>query len=105
MALKDNRILKGALTSILLTMISQRPTHGYAIITAIRRKHHCYLGPSTVYPALYILERKGLVTSKWTDPNNGDKPCKQYTITMQGRRKLASELIQLKAVVVSLERA
>lgn len=105
MALNDNRILKGALTSILLTMINQRPVHGYAVIKEIRRKHHRYLGPSTIYPALYVLEKKGLVTSKWTNPNNGEKPRKEYTITGKGRQKLNNELMQLKAVVVSLENA
>jgi len=78
--------VKALLPHIILTETANRPIHGYALITLIRRKHGIYLGPSTVYPELNELEKRGLIQSQWLAPapKNG-RPRKVYTITNKGR--------------------
>ena len=82
--------VKGVLTEILLTEINAQPKgiHGYALIVKIRRRLQIYLGPSTVYPALVGLEKKGYVKSEWH--MTGERPRKLYKLTAEGQRTLDS---------------
>ena len=60
--------LRGHLDLLLLkTLRDDGPAHGYAIIASLRdRSHGTFdLPEGTVYPALYRLERDGLVGSEW----------------------------------------
>lgn len=60
--------------------------HGYQIITKIRRSFGVYLGPSTVYPLLTSLEKKGHVASRWN--MEGERPRKIYELTNEGKNVL-----------------
>jgi len=42
-----------------------------------------YFGPSTIYPLLNTLEKKGYVKSEWDMSN--ERPRKVYTLTTEGR--------------------
>jgi len=46
-----------------------------------------YFGPSTVYPLLAALEKKGHVESKWN--MKSERPRKVYELTSQGRSLLS----------------
>ena len=76
------KLTKGLLEMIILQMLKTDPMHGYQIITNIRRTFGVYLGPSTVYPMLTTLERKGYVDSKWDLTN--ERPRKVYSLTPDG---------------------
>jgi DNA-binding PadR family transcriptional regulator len=60
--------------------------HGYQIITKIRKNFGVYFGPSTVYPLLNTLEKKGLVKSEWN--MNTERPRKVYSLTNDGQNML-----------------
>ena len=60
--------------------------HGYQIITKIRKKYGVYFGPSTIYPLLGTLEKKGYIDSKWN--MNFERPRKVYTLTGDGQNML-----------------
>ena len=60
--------------------------HGYQIITKIRKSFGVYFGPSTVYPLLASLEKKGQVESKWN--MKSQRPRKVYELTSQGKNVL-----------------
>ena len=60
--------------------------HGYQIITKIRKTFGVYFGPSTVYPLLTSLEKKGQVESKWN--MESERPRKVYELTSQGKNVL-----------------
>jgi DNA-binding PadR family transcriptional regulator len=60
--------------------------HGYQIITKIRRSFGVYFGPSTIYPLLGTLEKKGYVKSEWNMCN--EKPRKVYKLTTEGQSLL-----------------
>ena len=82
----QTKLIKGLLDPIVLQFIDSQPMHGYQIITQIRRSFGVYLGPSTVYPLLASLEKKGYVTSQWN--MNSERPRKVYKLTNEGHTML-----------------
>jgi PadR family transcriptional regulator len=56
----------GQIDLLLLSIVSQRPAHGYAIINDLRLLSGGAfdLPEGSIYPALYRLERRGLVSSR-----------------------------------------
>jgi PadR family transcriptional regulator PadR len=62
-------MLKGHLDMLLLSVLRQRPAHGYAIIAALRERSggRLDLPEGTIYPALHRLERLGHVVSSWAE--------------------------------------
>jgi len=53
------KLAKGLLDLIILQFLNTEPMHGYEIITKVRKTFGVYFGPSTVYPLLSTLEKKG----------------------------------------------
>jgi|WetSurMetagenome_2_1015567.scaffolds.fasta_scaffold198819_1 PadR family transcriptional regulator, regulatory protein PadR len=82
----SNKLMKGLLDLIILQFLSTQPMHGYQVITKIRKNFGVYFGPSTVYPLLNTLEKKGLVSSVWN--MNSDRPRKIYSLTNNGQNML-----------------
>ena len=82
----QTKLTKGLLDLIVLQFLDSQPMHGYQIITKIRRSFGVYFGPSTVYPLLASLEKKGHVESRWN--MKGERPRKVYELTGQGKNLL-----------------
>jgi len=61
--------LKGHVDLLLLSALEAGPAHGYGLVEALRERSdgELDLAEGTVYPALYRLERKGLLESSWAD--------------------------------------
>jgi PadR family transcriptional regulator, regulatory protein PadR len=82
----STKLMKGLLDLIILQFLSTEPMHGYQIITKIRKNFGVYFGPSTIYPLLNTLEKKGYVDSEWN--MNFDRPRKVYKLTNDGQSML-----------------
>ncbi len=80
------KLMKGLLDLIVLQFLSAQPMHGYQIITKIRKSFGVYFGPSTIYPLLAQLEKKGYVNSQWNMKN--ERPRKTYNLTTDGQNLL-----------------
>jgi len=80
------KLMKGLLDLIVLQFLSSQPMHGYQIITKIRKSFGVYFGPSTIYPLLATLEKKGHVTSEWNMKT--ERPRKIYKLTNEGHNLL-----------------
>ena len=80
------KLMKGLLDLIVLQFLSSQPMHGYQIITKIRKSFGVYFGPSTIYPLLAQLEKKGYVNSQWNMKN--ERPRKTYNLTTEGQNLL-----------------
>src|SRR5659263_149628 len=76
------KLTKGLLDMIILQYLEHESMHGYQLITRIRKGFGVYFGPSTVYPLLGLLEKKGYVTSAWN--MNTERPRKVYKLTNEG---------------------
>jgi PadR family transcriptional regulator PadR len=82
----QTKLMKGLLDLIVLELLKGQPMHGYQIITRIRKAFGVYFGPSTIYPLLNTLEKKGCVKSEWNISN--ERPRKVYRLTAQGQNLL-----------------
>jgi PadR family transcriptional regulator PadR len=80
------KLMKGLLDLIILQFLSTQPMHGYQVITKIRKSFGVYFGPSTIYPLLATLEKKGFVNSQWN--MNNERPRKIYKLTTEGQNIL-----------------
>jgi DNA-binding PadR family transcriptional regulator len=80
------KLAKGLLDLIILQYLNSQPMHGYQIITKIRKSFGVYFGPSTIYPLLALLEKKGYITSEWN--MNCERPRKVYQLTNEGQTML-----------------
>ncbi len=82
----STKLMKGLLDLIILQFLSAEPMHGYQIITKIRKTYGVYFGPSTIYPMLATLEKKGFVDSVWN--MDFERPRKVYKLTTDGQNRL-----------------
>jgi PadR family transcriptional regulator PadR len=82
----QTKLTKGLLDLIVLQFLDAQPMHGYQIITTIRRSFGVYFGPSTIYPLLNTLEKKGYIKSEWNMEN--ERPRKVYQLTNDGKSVL-----------------
>ena len=83
----QTKLTKGLLDMIILQYLDHESTHGYQIITKIRKGFGVYFGPSTVYPLLGLLEKKGYVKSIWN--MDTERPRKVYKLTNEGKNVLS----------------
>ena len=82
----STKLMKGLLDLVVLQFLSTEPMHGYQVITRIRKNFGVYFGPSTVYPLLGTLEKKGYIDSHWD--MNFERPRKVYRLTNDGKNML-----------------
>ena len=85
-------LLQGTLDMLILKAVSLGPLHGYGIIQRIRQMSGEMLDveQGSLYPALYRIEQRGWVSSKW-DLNETGRRAKFYTLTKAGRLQLEAE--------------
>ncbi len=82
----QTKLTKGLLDLIILQFLNAQPMHGYQVITKIRKSFGIYFGPSTIYPLLNTLEKKGFVGSEWN--MDAERPRKVYHLTSTGKNML-----------------
>jgi DNA-binding PadR family transcriptional regulator len=82
----QTKLTKTLLDTIILQFLNKEPMHGYQLITSIRKGFGIYFGPSTVYPLLGHLEKKGYVRSIWN--MKSERPKKVYSLTEDGKSLL-----------------
>jgi DNA-binding PadR family transcriptional regulator len=83
----QTKLTKGLLDMIILQYLENESMHGYQLITKIRKGFGVNFGPSTVYPLLGLLEKKGYVKSVWN--MDSERPRKVYTLTNEGKDALS----------------
>ena len=96
----QTKLTKGLLDTIVLQYLDEESMHGYQIISKIRKGFGVYLGPSTVYPMLGLLEKKGYVTSVWN--MFAVRPRKMYKLTNEGKNVLNFAENSLKLMVKNM---
>jgi len=89
---KRVEVLHGTLDMIILGTLVRGPVHGHGIARHIQRTTEDVLqvDHGSLYPALYRLERKGWIRSKWEDTERG-RQMKFYRLTPAGRKQLLAE--------------
>ena len=94
MAGKAPRGMKiGAVSLLLLLLLSEKPMYGYELIRELEKRFSGYWKPKTgtIYPAFEKLEQAGLVTSRIEFRDDGlDR--KHYALTRKGRTELTQTM-------------
>lgn len=67
----------------ILTILYEKPSHGYEILSRFRERVGKKVSPSLVYPFLQQLEQKGLV--KYRIKKVGEKEKKVFELTDEGK--------------------
>ena len=85
--------LHGTLDALVLKTLSWGPRHGYAITRWIAETSGdaIRIEEGSLYPALYRLERQGLIEAQWGVSELGRK-ARFYALTPAGRRQLREEV-------------
>ena len=85
-------LLPGTLDLLILKAVSLGKLHGYGVLLRIEQitggALHNQQG--ALYPALYRLERQGLIESEWGVSDN-NRRAKYYRLTTTGRQRLRDE--------------
>jgi transcriptional regulator len=86
-------VLQGTLDMLVLRAVQLEPMHGWGIAERLDQwsERVFQLGQGTLYPALYRLERQGLIRSEWRTTEN-NRRARYYSLTPAGRRHLVTEL-------------
>jgi transcriptional regulator len=85
-------LLPGTLDMLILKAVSLGPLHGYGVLLRIEQVTHgaLLIEQGALYPALYRLERQGLLDAEWGTSDN-NRRAKFYRLTTAGRRRLREE--------------
>jgi PadR family transcriptional regulator, regulatory protein PadR len=88
-------LLQGTLDMLVLKALQLEPMHGWGITERIQQwsEDVLQLGQGTLYPALYRLERQGLIRSEWKVTANSRR-ARYYSLTREGRRHFSAEVTQ-----------
>jgi transcriptional regulator len=85
-------LLQGTLDLLVLKALSLGPLHGYGIVQRIRQisGEMLVVEQGSLYPALYRIELRGWVSSRWVKNETGRR-AKFYALTKSGRKQLSAE--------------
>lgn len=77
---------------LILKTVALEPMHGWGIAQRIQQisKEVLQVQQGSLYPALYRLERKGLIEGTWGESEN-NRRAKYYSLTDRGREQLEKE--------------
>lgn len=87
----DRAIKKGSTELLILSLIEDRPRHGYEISKAIEERSDKVLrfNVASFYPLLYRLEKRGIIEGRWVE-KAGQRRRRYYRLTTEGRKVLAA---------------
>ena len=89
----STEVLQGTLDLLILKTLALEPMHGWGIAQRIQQvsREMLQIQQGSLYPALYRLERKGLILAEWGAFDN-NRRAKFYSLTKKGRAQLEKEL-------------
>ena len=95
MAGRQKTLLYGTLDLLILKAVSFRPLHGYGIKLWLEQisDERIRVDESSLYPALYRLQEKGLLESAW-GRSELDRRAKFYSLTSAGSARLSRESVE-----------
>ena len=84
--------LRGHLETMILSVLEEGHAHGFEVLRRLDAAGSglLKLKEGSVYPALYRLEKAGLVTAEWGITENNRK-ARYYSLTSEGERYLERE--------------
>lgn len=95
---------QGLLDLLVLRALQLEPMHGWGITERIEQwsEEVLSVGQGTLYPALYRLERQGLITSQWATTEH-NRRARYYSLTRAGRRHVERQLQSWRRISRAIE--
>jgi PadR family transcriptional regulator, regulatory protein PadR len=105
-ATEDAALKKGTAELLVLAQLEGRARHGYEIAQQIaaRAAGGVSFQAASLYPVLYRLERRGLISGRWIEKAN-QRRRRYYRLTPEGRRVLAERRKSWSAFTQGVRRA
>lgn len=99
-------LLPGTLDLLILKSVSLGKLHGYAVLLRIEQitSGALQIQQGALYPALYRLERQGLIDSEWGVSDN-NRRAKFYKLTTLGRQRMRDEAASWNRLAVAMATA
>jgi len=97
-------LLQGTLDLLVLKTLMLGPLHGWGINKRIQQlsKDALEVNQGSLYPALYRLEQRGWIDSRWGISSEGRR-AKFYSLTATGRKQFGEEHAQWRRFSVAIE--
>ena len=100
----EREMMRGAgPTAVMQLLMARGEMYGYQIVEALATQSNgvFQLGQSTLYPMLYNLESKALVTSRQKEGPNG-RLRRYYRLTVRGKKQLEHDRQQWATLIEGL---
>lgn len=99
----ERELMRGAGPIAVLKLLQSGEQYGYELVDCLSKQTDGVLamGQSTLYPMLYNLDAKGLITSTMK-PGDKGRPRRYYRLTGKGKKQLAKDEKQWVALAKAL---
>jgi transcriptional regulator len=103
---RNYELLPGTLDMLILRTLQRGTMHGYGIAQHLRivSDEILQVGESSLYPSLQRLLLNGDVKAEWGASEN-NRRARYYTVTAQGRKRLALEVKDFDTMVSAIRKA
>ena len=90
--LLDRELKKGSAELLILSLVEDRPRHGYDIgqLIEMRSRGQLHFNVASLYPLLYRLEKRGWIRGRWVE-KSGQRRRRYYRLTPAGKKVLAKQ--------------
>ena len=98
----DDKLLEGNLATVLMAVLAEEPSYGYAIVAEAERRTggRLRIRQSALYPALHKLEGRRLIAGEWREA--GGRRRRYYRVTPKGRKELARKRARWREFAASM---
>jgi PadR family transcriptional regulator len=88
----ERELKKGSAELLILSLVEDRPRHGYDIGQLIELRSHgaLHFNVASLYPLLYRLEKRGWIRGRWVE-KAGQRRRRYYRLTPAGRKILSAQ--------------
>jgi PadR family transcriptional regulator PadR len=101
----DRELKKGSAELLILSLVEDRPRHGYDIGNLIEQRSGGVLrfNVASLYPLLYRLEKRGWIQGRWVE-KAGQRRRRYYRLTPEGKKVLAAQRSSWREFVEAINR-
>ena len=99
----EKELMRGVGPTVVMQLLAGGEKYGYELVDALAKSSDGVLamGQSTLYPLLYNLQAKGLITSRVDE--TGPRPRRYYRLTDKGQKRLARDQHQWQELLAALK--
>jgi len=91
-AILDRELKKGSAELLILSLVKDRPRHGYELgqLIEMRSRGALRFNVASLYPLLYRLEKRGWIRGRWVE-KSGQRRRRYYRLTPAGEKILKAQ--------------